>query len=637
MKLLKPTAMSLVALAFVVPAFLPTGLFAQSKPTTTVEAAPAVVTSSNNSQKKEATPVRIVCLSTAPENFFRSKINQKGRSKEEVEQHEIILKKMEYARKISGFEAIFLRDGQSVAAKILRQLFPPVGEYFYLPLGSGFVVDSEKKYVVTNWHVADSCPQSEEFKTQLAILESSDHGALEFIRAELQTHKKVKSEDGKIVEVSYRYNKLLPKEDKYQGILQVICADKSLNCSIDTPSKVGFFAPDLALLKLNVGEGAGARSARTEPILLDRSYEKNVFSDKSAALLISGFPQVVIDATAALSPTRQATTAVTTSATYSNLQTFSNHMPGRSLRDQVETDMMLLSAQIHSGNSGGPVLLNNKIVGVVTSTITNISAAKRADSLTDSIELAKNAFVGAIPTGYGLAVNAKEIVELIDWFGIVKPASISIPILTTAASATLAAPPPVVCKSNETKVDGKCELVPAPFWKSPLILALLGLIAVAGGTFFWMVRGNKEKQPVPPVPNPIDDIPTRIHEPKPNPAPAPKPVMPAAVRLRGSHGNFNDKVFSIPTPNGVNALMVGRDPAVCQITFPNQLDTVSKRHCIFNWIQATRTFTVEDLGSTWGTFVNGKKIVKGEKITLKNGDTVDLAADKTNRFSVEIV
>lgn len=625
MKLLKPTAMSLVALAFAVPAFLPTGLSAQSKPATAVEATQAIVTTSNNSQKKDPTPVRVVCLSTAPENFFVTKILQNGRGLEKKESESAFkeLGRLKQMRIEAGLEWLLTPDGgMKAAGQKLRQLYPPIGEYFYIPLGTGFVVDEMRQHVVTNWHVADLCPQSELFKTQLGIIETSEHGALEYLRAELQGNRNVLTENGT--------NR---REDYTKDKIKVICADKSIKCSVDTPSDVAFFVPDLALLKLNKGEGEKAHYARTAPILLDLNYKENVFKDKSSTLLITGYPQLVMSAGIALNPSRQATNAVSTPASYSNSQTFSNHVPGRALKDQVETDLMLLAAQIHRGNSGGPVLLNDKVIGVVTNMI-NTAGTKRAQSDQGSVESSSNAFTSAVPAGYGLAVNVKEVIDMLQWFN-VKPAGIAaaIPSPTPVPSPV---PAPVICKTNEVKVDGKCELVPTPFWKSPLILGLLGLITIVAGTFFWMIRSNKEKvTKEPAILNPNTVI--HVENPKPQDVPVRKADTLVAVRLRGSHGNFNDKVFSIPTPNGVNALMVGRDPAVCQITFPNQLDTVSKRHCIFNWIQATRTFTVEDLGSTWGTFVNGKKIVKGEKVTLKNGDTVDLAADKTNRFSVEIV
>ncbi len=623
MKLLKPTAMSLVALAlaFAVPAFLPTGLSAQSKPATAVETTQAAVTTSNNSQKKDPTPVRIVCLSTEPENFFRNRIAKEG-EKESKEAKEM-LEDLQFMRLLSGFEN-FAGLGKK-ATSALEKMFPPVGGWYYLPLGSGFVVDDEGQYVITNWHVANACKQSLEFKTQLGILESSGR-VVEPLRAELMQKRTIEDVNGKKIDELYAEKKL-----------RAICSNGEKQCSKTRLKGVDFYIPDLALLQIN--KAPDGKYARTPPILLadPSAFSKDLtFKDKGAALTIAGFPQVIMDAkSGATSPSIQSTVAIYAPARYSNDEKFEDKTLGKAVGDENEVTLMLLSAQIHSGNSGGPVLLNDKVIGVVTSSFMQEFGNRKVDALTNLDETAIKKSAVTVPAGYGLAVNVKEIMDMIKWFQKVTPAGIAAAI-PSPTPVPAPVPAPVICKSNEVKVDGKCELVPTPFWKSPLILGLLGLITIVAGTFFWMIRSNKEKViKEPAIVNPNTVI--HVENPKPQDVPVRKADTLVAVRLRGSHGNFNDKVFSIPTPNGVNALMVGRDPAVCQITFPNQLDTVSKRHCIFNWIQATRTFTVEDLGSTWGTFVNGKKIVKGEKVTLKNGDTVDLAADKTNRFSVEIV
>lgn len=75
-------------------------------------------------------------------------------------------------------------------------------------------------------------------------------------------------------------------------------------------------------------------------------------------------------------------------------------------------------------------------------------------------------------------------------------------------------------------------------------------------------------------------------------------------------------VTAVPPLQGVDQLTVGRQP-------DNELvlddPSVSKRHALLRWDAATARCTVQDLGSTNGTFLNASIRVRRET-TLKNGD-----------------
>lgn len=67
-------------------------------------------------------------------------------------------------------------------------------------------------------------------------------------------------------------------------------------------------------------------------------------------------------------------------------------------------------------------------------------------------------------------------------------------------------------------------------------------------------------------------------------------------------------------------ITLGRDQH-CQVVLAQQ--AVSRNHC-----RITRDgtlFFVEDLGSSYGTNINGQKLPKGEKRLLRNGDTIEIA------------
>ncbi len=70
-------------------------------------------------------------------------------------------------------------------------------------------------------------------------------------------------------------------------------------------------------------------------------------------------------------------------------------------------------------------------------------------------------------------------------------------------------------------------------------------------------------------------------------------------------------------------LTIGRDAAA---DFQVPLSTISRQHariCLNDDV-----YTVEDLGSTHGTVLNGRKLGKGEKKVLRNGDVLELTRAK---------
>ncbi|MCK9159167.1 MAG: FHA domain-containing protein [Bacteroidaceae bacterium] len=52
---------------------------------------------------------------------------------------------------------------------------------------------------------------------------------------------------------------------------------------------------------------------------------------------------------------------------------------------------------------------------------------------------------------------------------------------------------------------------------------------------------------------------------------------------------------------------------------------ISGKHAELNFDPAQQTWSIVDLGSTNGTFINEKKLIKGEKTPFKTGDTIRIA------------
>jgi hypothetical protein len=77
-------------------------------------------------------------------------------------------------------------------------------------------------------------------------------------------------------------------------------------------------------------------------------------------------------------------------------------------------------------------------------------------------------------------------------------------------------------------------------------------------------------------------------------------------------------VSTLPPLRGKDELVAGRQPD-CELVVDEP--SVSKRHAVLRWDEAAARCTVEDLGSTNGTFINGSIRVRKET-PLRDGDVV---------------
>ena len=107
------------------------------------------------------------------------------------------------------------------------------------------------------------------------------------------------------------------------------------------------------------------------------------------------------------------------------------------------------------------------------------------------------------------------------------------------------------------------------------------------------------------------------------------PVGKCAV-LRGVTGKYAGQKFDLLK----GKVVIGRDPATCNIVFDKNTPGISGRHCQVVYDANEDCFLITDLGSSYGTFLgNGKKLTANVAEKLSAGDTFYLC-DNANRFVV---
>ena len=107
------------------------------------------------------------------------------------------------------------------------------------------------------------------------------------------------------------------------------------------------------------------------------------------------------------------------------------------------------------------------------------------------------------------------------------------------------------------------------------------------------------------------------------------PVEKRAV-LRGVTGKYSGQSFDLLK----GKVVIGRDPATCNIVFDKNTPGISGRHCQVVYDPNEDCFIITDLGSSYGTFLgNGKKLTANVAEKLSTGDTFYLC-DNANRFVV---
>lgn len=105
---------------------------------------------------------------------------------------------------------------------------------------------------------------------------------------------------------------------------------------------------------------------------------------------------------------------------------------------------------------------------------------------------------------------------------------------------------------------------------------------------------------------------------------------PKRPALRGVTGKYSGQSFDLSR----GKVVIGRDPAACNIVFDKNTPGISGRHCQVVYEPNEDCFVITDLGSSYGSYLgNGKKLTANVAEKLSAGDTFYLC-DNANRFVV---
>lgn len=96
--------------------------------------------------------------------------------------------------------------------------------------------------------------------------------------------------------------------------------------------------------------------------------------------------------------------------------------------------------------------------------------------------------------------------------------------------------------------------------------------------------------------------------------------------IKGVRGNYSGQEIPLR-----ESLIFGRSSQGCDVRFPDNIRGISRTHCKIENVGGMVTIT--DMKSSYGTFLNGRKLMPYTPVNLKPGDTFYLG-DENNMFSV---
>lgn len=95
----------------------------------------------------------------------------------------------------------------------------------------------------------------------------------------------------------------------------------------------------------------------------------------------------------------------------------------------------------------------------------------------------------------------------------------------------------------------------------------------------------------------------------------------SGLRIQGVTGSFAGRRVALP-----RQLRIGRDPQRNDLVYPAGTQGISGVHCVL--LVENGTVYIKDLGSTYGTFVGGRRLAANETVPLRVGDRFSLGSDR---------
>lgn len=237
-----------------------------------------------------------------------------------------------------------------------------------------------------------------------------------------------------------------------------------------------------------------------------------------------------------------------------------------------------INAPINGGNSGGALIdANGYVVGMPTFSV-------KADT---SIQNAN------------FAVASDEIIAALDRmeipYGLASVSEASAPISTETPQVT-----PQITEAPTPTPENQTALVVVT------AIVALGILGISAALVLPKLR--KKEAPAGPL------NPTR-------PAQANRRVL---VWVKG---DLTSRRYEL-----TSRLTIGRNASSCQVIFPPTAKGVSKEHCTVYF--DGKQVTLEDLGSTYGTFNGTRKLPQRQRVVIHRGEAISVGSEQ-NTFTIQ--
>lgn len=105
----------------------------------------------------------------------------------------------------------------------------------------------------------------------------------------------------------------------------------------------------------------------------------------------------------------------------------------------------------------------------------------------------------------------------------------------------------------------------------------------------------------------------------------------SAAYILGVSGDYVGKQMGVDS----HEVLLGRDPAICQLVFDRFATDVSRRHCGLTYNAQTGLFVLTDYSKTGVYLSDGSRLERYSQVALPPGTTISLGSQKRQVFRLE--